>query len=50
MEDPYTQVARAVREGRALQAAIKDSANSLADLLDGNLRHVSPYRLKALKA
>jgi hypothetical protein len=50
MDNPFDEMRRAVQAARELNRAVDDQANTLADLLDGRLQHVSSYRLKKLKA
>lgn len=49
MENPFDAMRSAVQQAREVDRAVNEQANSLADLLDGRMRHVSPYRLKRLK-
>jgi hypothetical protein len=50
MDNPFDEMRRAVQAARELNRAVDDQANTLADLLEGRLQHVSSYRLKKLKA
>lgn len=50
IDNPYDEMIAAVRRGREVRRAIQSNANSLAELLDGNLRHVGACRLSSLKA
>lgn len=45
----WDQVRAAITEGRRAQQAVNDNAGDVADLLVGNLRHVSGYTLERLK-
>ena len=47
---PTQAVNRLIQNGRELARAVELNANSLADLLETNLRSVSAYRLARLKA
>lgn len=47
--NPFDAVRQAVSEAKQVRRAVDEQANALVDLLQGRLRHVSPYRLKLLK-
>lgn len=49
MENPFDQMRAAVQAARALNRAVDDQANAIADLLEGRLENVSRYRLARLK-
>lgn len=49
MSNYYDDVRRIVQEHRSLNRAVQSNADSLADLLSDNLRHVSSYHLKRIK-
>jgi hypothetical protein len=49
MDNPFTALEQALIEARRLERACEQSANTMADLLEGNLRRLSSYRLKKLK-
>lgn len=46
---PWQMVNRVISDMRDVQRQAESNANTLADLLTDNLRHVSPYRLARLK-
>jgi hypothetical protein len=45
----YDDLTARLREHREMMQAIQSNANALADLLEDNLRAVSPWRLQRLK-
>lgn len=47
--NPFADLARALDEARQVQRAVENQGNSMLDLLAGNLRSLSPYRLERLK-
>ncbi len=47
--NPFDALRQAVAEARQMNSAVDRQADSLAELLDGRLRHVSGYRLEKLK-
>lgn len=49
MENAFDEIRRAVQQARDVNRACDEQANTLADLLDGRLRHISGYRLQRLK-
>lgn len=49
MSNLYDDMRHIVQEHRNLTRAVQSNADSLADLLSDNLRHVSPYHLKRIK-
>ena len=49
MENPFDEMRRAINQAREINQAADNVANSVADLLDGRLRQVSPYRLAKIK-
>ena len=49
MDNPFDQLRQAISQAREANRAVEAHANTMVDLLEPNLRHVSPYRLKALK-
>lgn len=46
---PWQAVNRVIGDMRELNLQVERNANTLADLLTGNLCHVSVYKLAALK-
>jgi hypothetical protein len=50
MDNPFDDMREAVRQARELNRAADAQASTLVELLDGRLRHASPYWLKRLKA
>lgn len=49
MDNPFDAVRSAVGEAKMLHRAVKEQVDSMIELIDGNLRNASPYRLKRLK-
>ena len=49
MGNPFDEMRRAINQAREINNAADNAANSIVDLLDGRLRHVSPYRLAKIK-
>lgn len=49
MSNPFDDIRAAVQQARDVNRACDGQANTLADLLEGRLRHVSGYRLAKLK-
>jgi hypothetical protein len=49
MENPFDAIRDAVMQARELNRSVDTQANTLVDLIDGRLQHVSAYRLKRLK-
>jgi hypothetical protein len=49
MTNPFDDIRAAVQHAREVNRACDQQANTLTDLLEGRLRHVSPYRLARLK-
>lgn len=47
--NPFDAMRQAVQEAKAVNRAVDEQANALADLLEGRLRCLSPYRLQRLK-
>ena len=47
--NPFDAMRQAVSEARQVLRAVDEQANTLVDLLEGRLQHVSAYRLKRLK-
>lgn len=49
MSNPFDDIRSAVQQARELNRACDQQANTLADLLEGRLQHVSTCRLTKLK-
>jgi hypothetical protein len=50
MDNPFDEMRAAVERAKDLNRAVDLQVNSLVDLLDGRLEHVTVYRLKRLKS
>jgi hypothetical protein len=50
IDNPFDEMRAAVERAKDLNRAVDLQVNSLVDLLEGRLEHVSTYRLKRLKA
>lgn len=49
IENPFDAMRSAVQQARDLNRAVDSQANTIADLLQGRLRTLTPGRLAALK-
>jgi len=49
VSEPHESIRELISDSRRLKNAIDLNANILAELLEGNLRNVSTWRLKKLK-
>jgi hypothetical protein len=49
VSNPWDDMRAAVNAAKDTMRAADSVADSLADVLDGRLRHVTPWRLKKLK-
>lgn len=49
MNNPFDELRAALDQARMLNRALDNQADSMAHLLVGRLRNLSPYRLSALK-
>jgi hypothetical protein len=48
-ENPHDLMRAAVQQARSTMTAADNAANSMAELIDGRLKHVSGYHLAKLK-
>lgn len=49
MSNPFDDMRAAVVQARDLNRAVDSQVNTLVDLIEGRLEHVSAYRLQKLK-
>lgn len=49
MDNPFDEMTRALSIARDVKRTCERNAEAMADLLDGNLKKVSAYRLERLK-
>ena len=49
MDNAFDTMREAVRQAKMVNDAVDSQVNTLVDLLEGRLRHVSGYRLARLK-
>ena len=49
MSNPWQDLENALQETKRFQNAVDNRSNTLADMLQGRLRQVTPHKLKKLK-
>ncbi len=49
MGNPFDELTAALHSAKEVQRAAESQVNSVLELIDGNLRNASPYRLKRIK-